>query len=141
MKRTPHAALDAFSKGYFQALIFTNLPDHLYRPGDIREWYDFRRTWDRMPARCQAALIQDCQRFQADNAQHLTEYPADDAGADFWYTRCGHGCGFWEEDHGTPEQCAALTPAARAAGEIWPEWYKGRLYYHPNSYTTKEPTA
>ena len=38
-----------------------------------------------------------------------------DAGHDLWYTRVGHGCGFWEHD--TPA-AARLDKAARALGNI-----------------------
>lgn len=39
------------------------------------------------------------------------------AGHDFWLTRCGHGCGFWDGDW--PEPFATqLTNASKAAGNI-----------------------
>lgn len=39
------------------------------------------------------------------------------AGHDFWLTRCGHGCGFWDRDLG--ELGDRLSDAARAFGEVW----------------------
>lgn len=35
---------------------------------------------------------------------------------DFWLTRCGHGCGFWDGDYG--ELGDRLTTAAKAFGEV-----------------------
>ena len=39
------------------------------------------------------------------------------AGHDFWMTRAGHGCGFWDGDW-TAEASDVMTPAAKAAGEV-----------------------
>lgn len=61
-------------------------------------------------------MIADCTAFQKDN--DLEGYGDSQAGHDFWLTREGHGAGFWEEDHGTPEQCAKLEAAAKAFGEF-----------------------
>jgi len=63
-------------------------------------------------------MAEDCAIFQRDN--DIEGYGDDDsqAGHDFWLTRNGHGCGFWEEDHGTPEQCAKLNKAAKAFGSF-----------------------
>lgn len=70
-------------------------------------------------------IIADCARFQSDNAALLAEayghhfpartigdgslpdsrreawdYDAAAAGRDFWFTRCGHGVGFWDRGLG-----------------------------------------
>lgn len=74
-----------------------------------------------------AKMIADCQAFQAahdnlftdENCTHysreysVTEY----AGHDFWLTRNGHGCGFWDGDWQEPA-ATTLTNAARACGEV-----------------------
>lgn len=39
------------------------------------------------------------------------------AGHDFWLTRNGHGCGFWDGDWSEPHG-AQLTAAAKAAGSV-----------------------
>ncbi len=41
------------------------------------------------------------------------------AGYDFWLTRNGHGCGFWDGDWPEP-QAAELTRIARTFGELSP---------------------
>lgn len=45
--------------------------------------------------------------------------PTAHAGRDFWYTRVGHGCGFWDGDwrHGIGRR---LEKAAKSFGEVWP---------------------
>ena len=62
-------------------------------------------------------MTDDCRRFQAEN--DLEGYPDANAGHDFWLTRCGHGCGFGENDFGTEDQCARLTRACKNYGEVW----------------------
>lgn len=50
-----------------------------------------------------ARLHTDCSDFEA-KARHLLSqayargYTRDQAGRDFWFTRCGHGVGFWDRD-------------------------------------------
>lgn len=61
-----------------------------------------------------AQMVEDCAAFQSKN--DLDGYGDEHAGHDFWLTRNGHGCGFWEEDHGTPEQCALLDKTSKAFG-------------------------
>lgn len=41
-------------------------------------------------------MVKECQRFQADN--DISECGEEQAGHDFWLTRCGHGAGFWDGD-------------------------------------------
>lgn len=65
---------------------------------------------------CLQRMIDDCAKFQREN--DLTDYPDTNAGHDFWLTRNGHGCGFWENDYGTESQCEALTKASKAFGEF-----------------------
>lgn len=130
MKKPAFDSLHPFIKGYFQAAIFTELPDRMSRPGDIRERFDFAAAWNSMTRRDQIELIKYCDDFREANAENLTDYPDEDAGQDFWLTRNGHGCGFWENDHGTPEQCKALAEAARVYGSAYLERYKGHWTYH-----------
>lgn len=65
---------------------------------------------------CLQRMIDDCAKFQAE--QDLTDYPLKNAGHDFWLTRGGHGCGFWENNFGTEEQCDKLTEACKRLGEF-----------------------
>ena len=57
----------------------------------------------------------DCDRFQAENAQDI-EGNEEQAGHDFWLTRCHHGCGYWDGDW--PEAGDRLTAACTRYPEV-----------------------
>lgn len=61
-------------------------------------------------------IIRDCRSFQDYN--DLVGYPLAQAGHDFWLSRNGHGCGFFEVDYGTEEQCEKLQASAQSYGEV-----------------------
>lgn len=68
----------------------------------------------------------DCAQFRSRHGALLEEATAYDydmtqAGRDFWYTRNGHGVGFWDRyDEIRDEHLRdALTDAAKAFGEVW----------------------
>lgn len=42
----------------------------------------------------------DCNRFIDANAADLEDIDPEEAGYDFWLTRCGHGAGFWDRGLG-----------------------------------------
>lgn len=50
----------------------------------------------------------------------------DRAGADFWFTRNGHGVGFWDGDW---ENGDALTALAKSFGDLDTLIYRGKLTY------------
>ena len=68
-------------------------------------------------------------RMRADCAAFMEAHAADieaghfgvgawsQAGHDFWLTRCGHGCGFWDGDWPEP-QASRLTEACEALGNV-----------------------
>lgn len=62
-----------------------------------------------------ARMVADCAAFQADNAADLDARDPSQGGHDFWLTRNGHGCGFWDGDWPEP-QAKRLTDAAHAYG-------------------------
>lgn len=111
------ADLDAFTQGYVEALFFTSQGDG--EPGTDNEsglWVeseDEPGLWSNefgfsdLAPETLAAIIDDCAKFQADFAALLTDayardYGADQAGRDFWYTRNGHGVGFWDREELEP---------------------------------------
>ncbi len=67
----------------------------------------------------------DCERFQTENADYLmaenttSRYGVEaQAGHDFWLTRNGHGCGFWDGDWLEPA-ATKLTEAAEKFGTFY----------------------
>jgi hypothetical protein len=75
--------------------------------------------------------IADCEAFQRENADALSEYYAKgysetDAGHDFWLSRNGHGAGFF--DHGNEPCFRALQEAARVWGSVNLYPYRRKVY-------------
>jgi len=82
--------IDAFTRGYIEALFF------------IGEDLEEKGFSDLAPETLQR-IIEDCREFQKVNAATLPlaysqAYEPEDAGHDFWFTRNGHGVGFWDRD-------------------------------------------
>lgn len=82
-------SLDTFTKGYIECMFFTNASvseDECYGldHGDIA------------PDTLEAIKL-DCEEFQAiAGSTDLDLWGEEQAGRDFWYTRNGHGVGFWD---------------------------------------------
>jgi hypothetical protein len=95
--------LDAFTRGYIEAMFFTETGS-----GDDEELEHV--TFADMAPETLDKITTDCAKFQADNRALLDRafdmgfaqghYDAESAGNDFWYTRNGHGVGYWDRDLG-----------------------------------------
>lgn len=89
--------LDAFTQGYIEAMFFTDTGD--MDDGDLKD-----ATVADLANETLERIITDCLMFQKinalliDQACSFFEYDTCQAGRDFWYTRNGHGCGFWDRD-------------------------------------------
>jgi hypothetical protein len=96
---TPEAALrlhkcSPFVQGYIEAMFFTDASDP--DDGDLADATvaDLApETLDQIISECEA--FQEAARFDL-AAAYLRGYTLDQAGRDFWYTRNGHGVGFWD---------------------------------------------
>jgi hypothetical protein len=117
--------LPEFARGYIEAMFFTETgePDG---PLENVTFADFDKD-------TLAAILIGCHAFQVANAELLDaayrrlDYSPEQAGRDYWFTRCGHGVGFWDRDLG--EIGEALTNAANRNGEVWPYvGDDGRIY-------------
>ena len=94
--------LDAFTRGYIEAMFFTNTGN-----GDDEELEHV--TFSDLAPEALAKIIADCIAFnlQADAWLHKADtmekpsYDMEQAGRDFWFTRCGHGVGFWDRGLGS----------------------------------------
>ena len=101
------AGPDDFLRGYIECIYFTDTGDHEQPEADAELSDDAR-----------AMCVADCAKFQADNALPLAHayahfpYEPVQAGRDFWFTRNGHGVGFW--DRGLGAVGDTLSTAARA---------------------------
>jgi len=128
--RTSPAALfdglDAFIKGYIEAMFFTSTgTDDVPHGASLADMAD-----DAM-----SQMFEDCERFKVANLDVILaaiskaeDLDLEHAGRDFWYTRNGHGCGFWDGDWPEP-YATRLTDAAKMFGDT--SLYRGddgRLY-------------
>ena len=117
--------LDNFTLAYIEAALWSSTDD-AGEPLDNGEHELAEET--------RAKMIADCERFQFENAADLAEENRsqrraqgecsveESAGHDFWLTRNGHGCGFWDGDW-PKEQGEYLSKRAKELGGCWP--YKG----------------
>src|SRR5258708_8266039 len=80
--------LDTFTYAYLHAAAFTE--DRNPGQGEYLE-----PAIDDFDPAFVARAMADCQSFQAACWDLIIE-DLDHAGGDFWYTRNGHGCGFWD---------------------------------------------
>lgn len=99
------ADLPLFVQGYIEALLFTNTEQGPLDPENGSALPETISFADFAPSAL-IAINADCERFQAENAPDLaTAYEFDNydetrAGGDFWYTRNGHGVGYWDRGLG-----------------------------------------
>jgi len=115
---TPDQAED-FRRGYVAAAMFTAFDEQ-----DAR----LTRATRRAIARDCAAFLGKAAPLIAACEDRHTPGSGDDtawnhAGRDFWYTREGHGCGFWDGDWPDPE-AAQLAALAKGFGPA--DWYDAR---------------
>lgn len=104
--------MTVFSDAYREAIAFTDI--HCDNPE--------LESAEGNSAAFSAAIDADCAGFQETNEALLSlayergAYGEAQAGHDFWLTRNGHGCGFW--DRGLGVIGAQLSVAAEAYGSV-----------------------
>ena len=112
--------LDDFTLAYIEAALWSSNDDSTPQGG---EPLDANYGFDDIAPDTLEEMAADCKRFQEENAADIAAGPdAPDysrherAGHDFWLTRNGHGCGFWDGDW--PEEIGErLTEASKKYGE------------------------
>lgn len=118
--------LDAFTQAYIEAALFTECNC------DNPELENLDQ--DDIPLQQLNDIFQECLSFQNDHEKLLKRayrkegYDERSAGHDFWFTRNGHGVGYW--DRGLNKVGEDLTEAARRQGND--DLYKGddgKLYF------------
>ncbi len=95
--------MDNFTKGYIEAALWSSLDDN-------EDSLENNYTVHNISMKTLAKITHDCIEFQEENKDNLNKayelYPENEwtkeeqAGHDFWLTRNGHGCGFWDRDIG-----------------------------------------
>lgn len=109
---------DPFLRGYLEAALFTTDP-HPPSGCDYAECGRASELVEKLSPEFIDQARTDCAQFEADNAD-LLEQAGDfeQNGRDFWYTRNGHGVGFWDRGYDA-NIGAALSAAARKFGEVY----------------------
>ena len=114
--------LDQFTIGYITAALWSSTDNSNEQGGEpLDKNYDISDLSDD----CLKQIIEDCKAFQETNADLLNQYrneistngqfsESEYAGHDFWLTRNGHGCGFW--DRGLGQLGKELTEMSKPYG-------------------------
>lgn len=104
--------LDSFTRSYLETALWSSTDNSDDQGG---EPLDKNYTIEDLASEALAEAIKDCAAFQKANFELYSD--SETAGHDFWLTRNGHGCGFWDGDYPEP-QASKLTEASKAYGEV-----------------------
>jgi len=107
---------------YLVTIVFTESPDGFFSGCDVGEELEGVKieTWfDPDFVERANADLETFQEKAGSLIEQALEYQGSDQVAhDFWYTRNGHGVGFWDGDY--PQSLGeSLTQVAREMGEVW----------------------
>lgn len=115
--------LPEFVQGYIEAMFFTESGE----PQDpIKPYHAYSNMSDGALNR----ILEDCNAFfQHDMViSDIGDADMRGAGRDFWYTRNGHGTGFWCRDPGRYGDAAHLTKVSESFG-VCDVYSEGDLIY------------
>lgn len=109
--------LNPFQHGFFEAMFFTNF--------GVDDGELCGKGFSDLAQQVLDVCLTDCRKFERENESHIlraievkTGYDDESAGRDFWFTRNGHGVGFW--DRGLGEAGDLLTAAAKKYNTLEP---------------------
>jgi hypothetical protein len=116
------ANLDRFTRAYITAALWSSNDESTPQGG---EPMDSNYSIEDIAQPTLDAMIADCEAFQSsffelftdENCKYHGCSPVEYAGHDFWLTRNGHGCGFWDGDWVEPI-ATQLTAACKQYSEI-----------------------
>lgn len=137
----PFYSLNAFERGYVEAMFFTNCDS-----GDEDEFIANRLGVESLTVESIEAIKEDCKDFLESGvsyrngnlvsvrdflaeASESSGYSDEQAGNDFWFTRQGHGVGYWDREQLDAAAQHVLTNAAKEMGEVYPTIDGERIYY------------
>lgn len=101
--------LDEFTQGYITAMLWIENDPDTGKPLDKNADLTLSQS-------ALQKISEDCKVFQ-EKAGDLIAGRENDAGHDFWLTRRGHGCGFWETPDWPEADGEVLTNLAKEFGE------------------------
>ncbi len=118
--KTYDDALEAFTEAYITAALWSSCDDTEDGDGSFLDDGGYELSDEaraRMEADAKAFFDAHSQHMTTDNCKYRGCSPIEYAGHDFWLTRCGHGCGFWDGDWAEPV-ASTLTEAAERFGNL-----------------------
>lgn len=104
-----------FVGGYINCLLFTSVDDN-------EEFFDINYGKEDIAKETMERIEKDCIGFIEKTYDKIKHNPYQ-AGIDFFYTRNGHGVGFWDRPEVWGEDKDELTEIAEKAREVW--FYNG----------------
>jgi len=123
-----------FVAGYIEAMYFTNGDTGSDNDDLLNELGTSRLTREAL-----ADIKADCDRFigtiMPDGCfarqwlDRVEDYDDEQAGRDLWFTRQGHGVGYWEREQLKGYIGEGLTDAAKRLGEANVEVWRGWIYH------------
>ena len=105
--------MDDFTRHYLIAMLWSTTDDD-------QNPLDDRFGVEDIASEAIASASADCAAFRERASADLESIGATDEqnGHDFWLTRNGHGCGFWDRGYGAAGD--RLSEVAQSFGELWP---------------------
>lgn len=131
--------LSPFVQGYLEAMFFTNCDTR----HSMVEWFESEEIQaDLQEGRLDGDLptdagfgdihidilngiVTDCKAFEQEarpllSMAYARGYDREQAGRDFWYTRCGHGVGYWDRERLDADGLGdKLSGIARTYGDVY----------------------
>lgn len=97
--------LDDFTRGYIECALWSETDNSTESGG-----YPLDKNYgiDDLAPETLEQMIKDCEEFQRENCATLSMWYTfgqheENAGHDFWFTRNGHGTGFWDRFYNCPQ--------------------------------------
>ncbi|WP_288959783.1 hypothetical protein [uncultured Sulfitobacter sp.] len=145
-----YQSLDRFTKGYIEALFFTEdsytdrkefesaAHQKRMKQGFAEGTLPSGAGFLELSQAAISEIISDCARFQEIAADKLEQayrenaYDQEHAGRDFWFTRNGHGVGFWDRKlkNGIGTDLSGLCGWGTDFCEVNPNWESGEVHLY-----------
>lgn len=108
---------NAFAYAFIEAALWADAPEDYQGPGLARE--------------TEEAMIAEAGAFWDKYHEDIRLYPEGiaQAGHDLWFTTCGHGVGFWENDDPVSQKLDRVCREAIPYNEGLEEGDDGRLHW------------
>ena len=104
--------MDEFLSSYIEAALWSSIDS------DSEDYFNYSYSSEDLAEKTLKKMRDDCEKFIELNKEDIKGRESQ-AGHDFWLTRNGHGCGFWETYDWEKEKGERLTKSARSFKECY----------------------